>query len=158
MRGRGNRDSTKEEKKRIKASHTHDTHTYTHIRHSTHTQRKREKQTNTQNFLVKLFSAAIFFICLSRFSKSNPVAILVFVLLPDDGELLPELLLPELFNRVYVVELGDDDGDGDFTTDKGRPSGVGEPSLCTILLLFDDDDDDDDGKSFVVDLSDDDES
>ncbi len=53
---------------------------------------------------------------------------MVFV---DDGELLPELLLPELFKRLYVDVVVVDGGD--LTMDVCRPSGVGELTRCTFL-------------------------
>jgi len=84
-----------------------------------------------QDFLVKLFSAAIFLICFIRFSKSKLVAILVFVVdVVEDGELLPELVLPELFKRLYVGDIVDG---GDLTIDVCRPSGVGELIRCRFL-------------------------
>lgn len=122
-------------------------HSSIHTRTHTHI----EQQTKIyffQSFLVKLFSAAIFFICFKRFSKSKPVAILVFVPVVDDGELLPELLLPELFKRLNVGCIVVDGGD--LTTDGCRPSGVGELTRCRFLDVgnnfwvdFNDDDDDD---------------
>jgi hypothetical protein len=140
-REKKNRDSTK--KTDQSSTHIH-TDTYTHIKHSiyTHVHTERNKQRNIQNFLVKLFSAAIFFICFKRFSKSKLVAILAFVPLADDGELLPELLLPELFKRLYVGVVVDG---GDLIADDCRPSGVGELIRCKGF---------DDGNNFCVDFID----
>jgi hypothetical protein len=105
----------------------------------------KQKKYFQDDFLVKLFSAAIFLICFIRFSKSKLVAILVFVVVVvEDGELLAELLLPELFKRLYVGDVVDG---GDLTVDVCRPSGVGELIRCRFL---------DGGKNFCVDFNDDD--
>jgi hypothetical protein len=64
----------------------------------------------------------------------------------DEGELLPELLLPELFRRLYAAVVVDG---GDLTTDVCRPRGVGELIRCKVLDV---------GKNFWVDFNDDEDS
>ena len=63
--------------------------------------------------------------------------------LVDEGELLPELLLPELFKRLRTAGVAEG---GDFNSEVGRPIGVGELIRCKGLFA---------GSNFCVDFEDD---